>query len=156
MQTRSETVQSLKQKREYVMHQISELEDALEHLNGTIDFFEKEGRIESVEQPKPAEAMEFPTAKLRGLKQLQAVVMIAKHFRGVVKAQDAKRLMINGGVMKETKNSTNITHNLIIRSGRFERIAPGEYRLISAEPSTFTAAERKTMERVLPLMKPLQ
>jgi hypothetical protein len=157
MQTRSETIQSLKEKREYVMHQIGELEEALECLNGTIAFLEKEGRMESTEHVRPAEAREFPVVKLHGLTQLQAVVMIAKHFRGVVKAQDAKRLMINGGVMKETKNSTNITHNLIIRSKLFERIAPGEYRLKkSPESIHLTKNDMETLEELFPTTKALQ
>jgi hypothetical protein len=157
MQTRSETIQTLKEKREYVMHQISELEEAVEYLNGTIAFLEKEGRMESTEHVRPMEAREFPVVKLHGLTQLQAVVMIAKHFRGIVKAQDAKRLMIKGGVMKETKNSTNITHNLIIRSELFDRIAPGEYRLKARrEPNHLSAADNETLEELFPVTRALE
>src|SRR5207244_4260644 len=72
---------------------------------------------------------ELPIGKLRNLTQLQAIVTIANHNGGTVRAQDAKRLMIRAGVMRETRNSTNITHNVIIRSHIFERIGHGEYRL---------------------------
>jgi len=120
------------------MDEIGCLEKTLEHLNSTIEMLEKDTVEDSmaaaaVAVPVPAE---FPIGKLRRLTQAQAVVTIAKYGGGVVKAQDAKRLMIRAGVMRDTKNSTNITHNVILRSGKFERIAPGEYRLKEARPKS--------------------
>jgi len=36
--------------------------------------------------------------------------------------------------MRETKNSTNVTHNVILRSKKFDRIGLGEYRLEEKSP----------------------
>lgn len=127
MQTREETLDYLKAARAKIVSQMEALDKKIEHLNATIDLVQKEIVYESA-SPIP-EPPEFPIGKLRKLTQIQAVVAIAKHYGGIVKAQDAKRLMIRANVMRETKNSTNITHNVIIRSGKFERIGPGEYRL---------------------------
>jgi hypothetical protein len=60
---------------------------------------------------------------------VQALTVIAKHYGGTFKAQEAKRLLIKAGVMRETKNSTNIIHAVIVRSEKFEKVRPGEYRL---------------------------
>ncbi len=135
MQTREETLIYLKAKRQYLMDDIGCLEKTLEHLNATIRMLEKETESPIVAHPQSLGA-DFPVGKLRHLTQLQAVIAIAKHQGGVVKAQDAKRLMIRAGVMRDTKNSTNITHNVIVRSEKFERIAPGEYRLRDGKPKT--------------------
>jgi hypothetical protein len=131
MQTNEETIRYLKAMRDGLMQQMEKLDENIEHLNATITLLEKE----SVSQAAPViPAQDFPLGKLRNLTQSQAVLAIAKHNGGVVKAQDAKRLMILGRVMRDTKNSTNITHNVILRSGLFERIAPGEYRLKPDSP----------------------
>lgn len=129
MQTRDETIQFLRMKQQRLMNDITSLEKDLEHLNATIHLLEKESAMSLVSAELLPSERDFPTGKLRGLTQPQALMVIAKHYGGTIKAQDAKRIMIKAGVMKETKNSTNITHNLILRTGKFERIAPGEYRL---------------------------
>jgi hypothetical protein len=129
---REETLRYLKARRDEHMEQAERHYKAIEPLNAVIEEIEKEIVAQvvspSVAVPGPALA-EFPIGKLRSMTQLQAVIAIAKHLGGTVRAQDAKHLMIRAGVMRETKNSTNITHNIIIRSGKFYRIAPGEYRL---------------------------
>lgn len=133
MQTREEVLKYLKAKRAGLMEQLEELDATIEHLSATIDMIEKEiiaqaALAQRTVEPGP-EIAEFPVGRLRSLTQLQAVIAIAKHYGGTVRAQDAKRLMIRAGVMRETKNSTNITHNVIIRSHAFDRVGPGEYRL---------------------------
>jgi hypothetical protein len=137
MQTREETLLYLKAKRQNLMEEIGTLEKTLEHLNATISLLEKESTEGTKFVRLLAQPAEFPIGKLRRLTQIQAVVEIAKHSGGIVKAQDAKHLMIRAGVMRETKNSTNITHNVILRSGKFERVAPGEYRLKDEEERLF-------------------
>jgi hypothetical protein len=133
MQTREETISYLKTMRDGHMEQVNRLDKTIEQLNGIIDVLEKQAIAQGVSIPAPSvPAVDFPIGKLRKLTQLQAIVAIAVHNGGTVKAQDAKRLLIEAHVMRETKNSTNITHNVIIRSGKFDRIGPGEYRLKSA------------------------
>lgn len=126
MATREDTIRNLKSKRDELMAQMERLDKDIEHLNGAIALFEKEA-LSQLTLVSPS--TDFPIGKLRNLTQLQAVIAIADHNGGMVRAQDAKRLLIRAGVMRETKNSTNITHNVIIRSKLFERVGPGEYRL---------------------------
>ncbi|MGA9510548.1 MAG: hypothetical protein WBV55_18150 [Candidatus Sulfotelmatobacter sp.] len=133
MQSHEDALRYLKAKRQTIMEKLEVFEEDLEHLNATIHFLEKESVADRLLTPDVK--AEFPIGQLRNLTQVQAVVAIAKHNGGIVKAQDAKHLMIQAGVMRNTKNSTNIAHNVILRSGKFERIAPGEFRLKDAKPS---------------------
>ena len=110
-------------KKEQLMRPIEALDRELEHITATLAFL-----LRSPE-PEPQQKGEFPLSKLRGLSQAQAVVVIARHNGGVLKAQDAKRIMIAAGVMRDTQNSTNMTHNAIIQTGKFDRIGRGEFRL---------------------------
>jgi hypothetical protein len=74
----------------------------------------------------------FPVTVLHGLTYAQCVASIARHQGGTVKAQDAKRIMIEAKVMPDTKNSTHMVHNAILQSGQFVRIGRGEFRLKEA------------------------
>ena len=114
-------------KRERLLLPIQEVEQELEHITATMRSLQKKTpRVEA------QTAEEFPLGKLRKLTQVQALVVIAKHYNGIVRAQEAKRLLIKAGVMRETKNSTNMIHSVIIRSEKFEKVRPGEYRLKDA------------------------
>ena len=71
------------------------------HLTATIEVVEKD----MIAEPDPVPLgqsyqdqvfTEFPIGKLRNLTQLQAVIAIARHNGGIVKAQDAKRLHDRG------------------------------------------------------------
>jgi hypothetical protein len=146
-----EIVEKLEKMRKPVL----ELEAVLKHLQGTIAFYE--GRVNNqVLNERLAEALTeslTPNAvmpKLRGLTHEQAVIKLAKHNGGILRTQDAKRLMIKAGIMRETKNSTNMAHNAIKRTDMFERVSPGEYRLKS-EPKSQTVPERE----LLPLRPPV-
>jgi hypothetical protein len=130
-------------RRERLMLPIQEVEQEIEHIAATIRSLQK--------PPQPAVGftatltVDFPIGKLRKLTQVQALTVIAKHYGGTFKAQEAKRLLIKAGVMRETKNSTNIIHAVIVRSEKFERVKPGEYRLkaarINAELKEFANRE---------------
>jgi hypothetical protein len=90
-----------------------------------------------LEEPKkelaPAGMSDFPLAKLKHLSHRQAVIVLARHNGGTIKAQDARRILIQSGIMSDTKNSTNMAHNAILQSGAFERIGRGEFRLKEAK-----------------------
>src|SRR5262249_15069180 len=114
---------------------------------------EKESRAQSATVPTVVN--EFPIAKLRNLTQSQVVIAIARYNGGIVKAQDAKHLMIQARVMRDAKNSTNITHNVILRTGPFERIAPGEYKLKEDPSAGPDNTNRLALSGELPLSKPV-
>lgn len=121
---------SLLDKREVLARPLQGLDQEIEHVDATLRSIQKmQGTLSF-----PKEEM-FPIAKLRKLTQVQALLVIAKHYGGTFKAQEAKRLLIKAGVMRETKNSTNIIHAVIVRSEKFEKVRPGEYRLKELPPT---------------------
>lgn len=99
-------------------------------MSGTISSLTKQPARTALQD----ELADFPVGMLRNMTQVQALVTIAKHNDGLVRAQEAKRLLIKAGVMRETKNSTNIIHAVILRSDKFERVRSGEYRLKGSRP----------------------
>jgi hypothetical protein len=128
----TEHKKTLLTKRERLMLPLQELDQEIEHVTATIRSLQN--------PPQPAGftaiiTVDFPVGKLRKLTQVQALVVIAKHYGGTFKAQEAKRLLIKGGVMRQTKNSTNMIHGVILRSEKFERVRPGEYRLKEESPN---------------------
>jgi hypothetical protein len=146
METRP-LIDELKKAEEAVRRKIEELrkpvaqaEEDLRNILGTIAFYERSRPTMTVQitatasvapatRPIAAVVGVFGAANLRGMTHKQAVIAIAKHSGGIVKAQTAKHLLIQAGVMRQTKNSTRMVHNAIINSDRFERIGPGEFRL---------------------------
>jgi hypothetical protein len=121
----TEHKQDLLAKRERLVRPLQELDQEIEHVTAALRSIQKTNTLSF-----PKEEL-FPIAKLRKLTQVQALVVIAKHNDGIVRAQEAKRLLIRAGVMRQTKNSTNVIHAVIVRSEKFERVRPGEYRLKS-------------------------
>lgn len=126
-------------RRERLMLPLQELDQEIEHVTAAVRSLQK--------PPGPAASLavnftiDFPIGKLRKLTQVQALMVIAKHYGGTFKAQEAKRLLIKAGVMRETKNSTNIIHAVIVRSEKFEKVRPGEYRLKDSTQTTQEALQ---------------
>ncbi|HVI08546.1 MAG TPA: hypothetical protein VND65_09665 [Candidatus Binatia bacterium] len=128
--------QMLRRKVEDLKKPVAEAEEDLRNVIGTIAVYERNPHLlERRLLDAAADAVvvglvdKKPVLSLRGMTHAQAVVAIAKHNGGVLKAQEAKELMIQSGVMRATKNSTHMVHNAIINSGRFDRIGRGEFRL---------------------------
>jgi hypothetical protein len=124
----AEYKQELIHRRNRLMVPVVELEQEIDDVTGTIRSLHNVAK--KIEAAPVSD--DFPVGKLRKLTQVQALTVIAKHYGGTFKAQEAKRLLIKAGVMRETKNSTNIIHAVIVRSGKFEKVKPGEYRLSGA------------------------
>ena len=74
--------------------------------------------------------------ELKGKKQLDAMRLIASKNMGILKVTDAKRLMLEAGLIRNPKNAASILYTLISRSGEFEKVEPGEYKLIGSQQST--------------------
>ncbi len=72
---------------------------------------------------------EFPIEKIKELSQARAMVVIAKHYGGILRVSDLQRILLESGLMKATPNAPNIVGRLIRDSERFERISQGLYRL---------------------------
>ncbi len=71
----------------------------------------------------------FEIRQLHGLTQVQALVRIAKSNGGTLKLRDGKNLLISAGLVQDTKKASQRIHGAVTRSGVFEKIARGEYRL---------------------------
>jgi hypothetical protein len=72
------------------------------------------------------------TSGFRGLTQAQALEKIAKNNGGRFKMKDAKRLLLDAGLIKTAKNANNILYNVIHREEeKFRRVSPGEYELVT-------------------------
>ena len=71
---------------------------------------------------------------LRGLKQVDALTKIAQHGGGQLQTTVAKKLLLQAGLIRNPKNANNIMFSVIQRSGKFERVEPGVYRLIGQKP----------------------
>jgi hypothetical protein len=77
----------------------------------------------------PAEGAAVITG-FNGLTQAQALERIAKNNGGRFKMKDAKRILVDAGLIKTAKNANNILYNVIQREeGKFRRVSPGEYEL---------------------------
>lgn len=133
---------NLMERREQIIRPLQAIDQEIENVDGTIRSLQKSHTLSFQKEEL------FPVGKLRKLTQVQALVAIAKHYKGVVKAQEAKRLLIKAGVMRETRNSTNIVHAVIVRSEKFERLRPGEYKLKESIPTT---GEIKATQMATPL-----
>ena len=72
--------------------------------------------------------------------QVAALVKIARdNGTNRFKLQDAKKTLVDAGLIRSKKNASTILFTTIQRSGRFRRVAPGEYEVIlkpvSASPT---------------------
>jgi hypothetical protein len=125
------TEERLRRKIEDMRGPLAQAEEDLRSIAGTIAFYERSAPVpQSATLNLTANPVSvFSAASIRNMTQKQAVVAIARHNGGIIRAQEAKHLMIQAGIMKVTKNSTRMVHNAIISSDRFDRIAPGTFRL---------------------------
>ncbi|HEX4577772.1 MAG TPA: hypothetical protein VH117_10510 [Edaphobacter sp.] len=73
-------------------------------------------------------------ASLRGMTQIKALEKIARHNGGRLLTSDAKRYLVQAGLIKNPKNANNIIFSVIQRSNQFERLEPGVYRLTADKP----------------------
>ena len=74
---------------------------------------------------------------LKGKTQLDALIHIASRNDGHFKVVDAKRLMVESGIIKKPKNALSMLYTIINRSGKFDKVSPGEYKLVTQEQTQF-------------------
>ncbi len=55
--------------------------------------------------------------------------MLANRGGGVVKVREAKRMLLETGLTASKNCASQVATSTIVRSGRFEWMAPGTYRL---------------------------
>jgi hypothetical protein len=83
---------------------------------------------------------------LKGLTQVQALIKIAKdNGNNRFKLKEAKKLLLDAGLVKSKKNASTILFTAIQRSEKFMRVAPGEYELL---PSQSFPAAKLTVKQI--------
>jgi hypothetical protein len=129
-------VNKLRAKANELQQKLEEMRKTLEHIEGVLALYQPTSaqNVSSVDLNVSADtSADIPSSRLKGLSHEAAAIAIAKYNGGIVRTQEAKRLMIKAGIMSPTRNATNMAHNAINRSDKFERINPGEYRLKEAK-----------------------
>jgi hypothetical protein len=72
--------------------------------------------------------------EFKDLTQVQALTKIAKDSgNNRFRLNDAKKILLDAGLVKSKKNASTILFTAIQRSEKFKRVAPGEYELIEAQ-----------------------
>ena len=88
---------------------------------------------------------ELKKAKARGKSQVALLRIIAARNDNRFKVVDAQRLMLEVGAISNPKHAASIIYTLLNRSGKFGKIKPGEYRVLSKkeaqEREGFTPSE---------------
>jgi hypothetical protein len=123
----AELRQQLEDKRDSAKHNFEEKERDLQAVLKTMELLRSQGREDVVVTLTGEAAL---VLELRRKKtQLHALIAIARNNGGKLLTRDAKRLLQQAGLMKQTKNASNILYNVINRSERFKHVGSGEYEL---------------------------
>jgi hypothetical protein len=105
---------------------LKDAEDRLAAVTLAIQVWKRSGAKASAKIELNPRLREF-----RGLTQVQALTKIAKESgTNRFKMKEAKKLLIEAGLVKSKKNANTILFTAIQRSEKFRRVAPGEYELI--------------------------
>ncbi len=109
-----------------------ELEVALEETRGNID---RQRALELLRGRYGLSAAEtehkIDIETLRGKTLSQALIAIAQDNSGLVKVNEAKRVLLEAGIGGKPKTAYQRITSALVRSQRFVRNAPGEYRLVA-------------------------
>jgi len=110
--------------------QVAEMEKSLEAVTLAIQVWKREGAGAASKVELNPHVKEF-----RGLTQVQALIKIAKdNGTNRFALRDAKKILLEAGVVRSRKNANNILYTAIQRSGKFKRVAPGEYEVVEIKP----------------------
>jgi hypothetical protein len=109
-----------------------EQEMALQETKRNIDAVQRTLTLLRERNGLPAEefASRFSRASFEGKTQVEALVTIAEHSQGYVKVTEAKRILLEAGVLPKAKTAYQQVTSTLIRSRRFEKAGPGQYRLV--------------------------
>lgn len=109
-----------------VLERVEEIQQEIRALEQAAGMFRLKHSIDESIDPQ----------ELKGKTQMAALIAIARKGNGQFKANEAKRLLVQAGLISNPKNAASIVYTLIKRSERFERVAPGVYRLRNQSQGT--------------------
>jgi hypothetical protein len=119
----SELRDRLKTKLDYYQKQLEETRNNLASVERTLALLN--GKRSSIEEEHV-----IPVALLQGLSQADALKRIALAAGGKLLVKQAKRLLIDAGLIETPENASAIIFTVIERSGAFKRVKRGEYELL--------------------------
>lgn len=124
----SEILAELRQEHTHAFDRVAHLEQEIKAVEAVIRVLRERrpGGITDTVDP----------SDLRGKTQIEALVTMAKKGKGEIKITEAKRLMLQAGLIRTPKNAFSILYTVIKRSDRFDRVKSGVYKLRSYKPPT--------------------
>lgn len=139
--------ESLDREHTRLIKDIEDVDRKLNAVNTTIAILTGEPSLPLVERLARQQQQAVSSVKpeqLHGLTQVLALMRIAEANNGRFYTSEAKRLLLESGLMMRTKNSNNILFSVINRSGKFRRVTPGLYEVT---PEGREYYKRKMRER---------
>ena len=124
-----ELLSDLRAQRRAAEDQLASVDAALGAVERTLSLLNP--GAENQDESEPASPPEFSPYLFAGKSQLQAIIMVAEGSGGVVTVKEAKRMLLETRLTGSKKCASQVATSTIVRSGRFEWIAPGAYRLLS-------------------------
>lgn len=125
----AELVAKLRQEQAEAQRHLAEIDEKLRAVETTMRLFRTNGALAASDMSTSL------VSELKGKTHLQALITIAYKNNACFKVVDAKRLMLQAGLLRSPKNALSMLYTIISRSGKFEKVAPGEYRLIESQES---------------------
>jgi hypothetical protein len=106
-----------------------------------------DGQIQVVEQTLNLLNKAFPTeqpqiysnsaSEIQGMTELKAMIHIASKNDGQIIMKKAKPILLEAKILKNPKTALASMYSNVKRSGKFELVAKGVYKLISQEQTKF-------------------
>lgn len=127
----SRLMADLRREREEIGENLARIDDQIRSVEVTMNLYRKTGKTH-----EPA-VYKTLASELQGKTQLQALIHIASKTNGRLKVVDAKRVMLEAGLIRNPKNALSMLYTIISRSGKFEKTSPGKYRLVTPEQTQF-------------------
>lgn len=127
---------SLEDRHRTIRKEMEEIASNLEAVSRTLALLDsdKPDENENESEEEASNEARVDLTSLRGGTQIEALVKIAQHRGGRFLLSDAKRILVQAGMIKTPKNAGPIIFNVIQRSDRFRRVEPGLYELKSDKP----------------------
>jgi hypothetical protein len=127
---------TLSARRQSLSNEIDSIDEQIRAVTITSRLLTAEGTAYPEDRPATSAATvtnsQVEVSSLRGMTARQAMSIIAKANNGRIRVSDAKDLLINASILKDSKNTWNIVYTILKRASEFEKVdgEPGLFRLV--------------------------
>lgn len=129
----------LEERHRAIRKEAEEVASNLEAVSKTLALLDSDKPDDGEGEEESSNEARIDLTSLHGLTQIEALVKIAQHKGGRLLLADARRILIQAGMIKTPKNAGPIIFNVIQRSDRFRRVETGLYELKSDKPERIRA-----------------